>query len=110
MVSWEVDGDPGADVTAVILAAVAQARDEAPEIKSVVYYISFADRIKIGTSTQLPNRMQELPHDALLATEPGDWLMEAIRHAQFAEYRIKGEWFSRAQPLLDHISMLADAA
>lgn len=37
---------------------------------SVVYYLRFADRIKIGFSRNLGNRMLAIPHDELLAVEP----------------------------------------
>jgi Helix-turn-helix domain len=105
--TWTVEGDPGSDVTAVIMSALALARDAAPGAKSVVYYVRFADRIKIGTSTNLSSRLRGVPHDELLATEPGDWLVEHMRHEQFARYRITGEWFRRGQALLDHIAKLA---
>lgn len=76
---------------------------------SVVYYLKFGDRIKIGFSTNLDNRLVALPHDELLATEPGGRLLEARRHLQFKEHRITGEWFKPAPDLLAHIEQLRAA-
>lgn len=67
------------------------------EAASVVYYIQFGDRIKIGTTTDLGKRLGALPHDCLLATEPGGPLVERQRHEQFGALRIKGEWFEPAR-------------
>lgn len=74
----------------------------------VVYYIRFADRVKIGTTTNLARRLAGLPHDEVLATEPGGPAVEGRRHQQFAEARVPGlnEWFYRSTELLDHIASL----
>lgn len=61
--------------------------------RNVVYYIRFRDALKIGTSTDVVNRVSHHPLEALLAIEPGSFKLEAHRHKQFAPYRIKGEWF-----------------
>lgn len=58
---------------------------------SVVYYVALpGDRIKIGTSGNLPERLRSLRVDraAVLATEPGGLSLERRRHRQFAAYRI----------------------
>ena len=77
---------------------------------NVVYYIIWADRIKIGTTTNLPNRMESVYHDEILAIEPGDAQLESRRHAQFAEYKIHGqrEWFSAAPGLRFFANTLRD--
>jgi len=85
--------------------AAALARQDL-EAASVVYYIQFGDRIKIGTTTDLGKRLGALPHDCLLATEPGGPLVERQRHEQFGALRIKGEWFEPAPVLLGHIQAL----
>lgn len=72
----------------------------------LVYYLLFADRIKIGTTTNLVKRMEVIPHDELLATEPGGRPVELQRHEQFAHLRIKGEWFQAAPELLTHVRNL----
>lgn len=72
-----------------------------------VYYLQFGDRIKIGTTTNLTQRLRDIPHDKLLATEPGNETMERRRHRQFAALRITGEWFRAERELLAHIAGLA---
>lgn len=71
---------------------------------SVVYYVQQDTRIKIGTTTDLPTRMQSIPHDALLAVEPGGNALERNRHREFAEFRVNGEWFEGSHRLLSHVS------
>lgn len=77
-----------------------------PLPESVVYYVLFGDRIKIGTTTNLTRRLQDLPHDELLATEPGGTGVERQRHAQFGVYRVTGEWFEMGDELVDHVNEL----
>jgi hypothetical protein len=72
----------------------------------VVYYIRFGDRIKIGTTTWLPTRLRELPHDALLGVERGGQDVERKRHQQFAALHVSGEWFRADDSLILHISTL----
>lgn len=74
----------------------------------IVYYLRFGDRIKIGTTTNLRNRLQSLPHDEVLVTEPGDRDLEQMRHAQFGHARVskRGEWFHMHPDLMSHIDML----
>lgn len=71
----------------------------------LVFYVSFADRVKIGTSTNLKQRLRVLHHDVLLAVEPGSFDIETRRHQQFATARVPGqkEWFTRTPELLAHI-------
>jgi Meiotically up-regulated gene 113 len=75
--------------------------------RCVVYYIQFRDRIKIGTTTYLEGRLQGLPYDRILVTEPGSGELERRRHAQFAHCRDTGEWFhADDEKLLAHIEAL----
>ena len=66
---------------------------------SFVYYIKLADRIKIGTSTNLKHRLRELPWDSVQLLEVGDTHEERLRHEQFAHLRIQGEWFKESPEL-----------
>jgi len=75
---------------------------------SVVYYIRFGANIKIGTSRKLISRLAQIPHDELLAIEPGDVAHERQRHWQFAENRIHGEWFEADADLEDHIAHIVE--
>jgi len=75
--------------------------------QSVVYYLQIHDFIKIGTTTNLVDRLHQLrvDRDAVLATEPGNFGLESIRLDQFAEYRIgRRENFEPAAELLKHIA------
>jgi hypothetical protein len=67
-----------------------------------VYYVRFGDRIKIGTTSRLADRLANIPHDEVLAVEPGDVELERQRHNEFAEHHIKGEWFAAHPHLLAH--------
>jgi len=88
--------------------AEAEASQEVDDHESVVYYLQFGNRVKIGFSRNLANRMTIIPHDRLLAIEPGGRVVEARRHRQFAQLRITGEWFTAAEPLLSHADGLAE--
>jgi hypothetical protein len=73
----------------------------------VVYYLRFADRIKIGTSSNPRSRFAQLRFDELLAFERGDRSVEHARHTQFAAARFPGsEWFHVHEALSDHIRSL----
>jgi len=72
----------------------------------VVYYIRYAERIKIGTSSRPRQRLGAIWHDELLAFEPGGRAVEQARHRRFAHLREGGEWFTADQELLDHIESL----
>ncbi len=85
------------------------ARLASPDVddpESVVYYIRFGDRIKIGYSRNLASRLRALPHDELLTVEPGAIGVEKRRHLQFADLWIIGEWFRADPELLAHIEQL----
>jgi hypothetical protein len=69
----------------------------------VVYYIRFADRVKIGTSSQPRQRLATLWHEELLAFERGGRTLEQRRHAEFADLRLGGEWFRDDPRLREHI-------
>lgn len=82
-------------------------RTGGPSVKvPVVYYVRFGDRVKIGYTTNLAARLTAIPHDEVLATEPGTMQDERARHRQFADLRITGEWFTYAEPLVSHIVAL----
>ena len=78
----------------------------------VVYYILFNGLVKIGTTVNLKRRLTALPHDKVLATEPGSYHLEAERHSQFRSLRYKRtrEWFRYEGALKDHIESLSARA
>lgn len=75
---------------------------------NVVYYIRRDTRIKIGTTCNLTQRMLDLQPDEILAVEPGSYELEHRRHEQFAHLRVRGEWFTPALDLLDHIAAVKE--
>lgn len=79
---------------------------EVDDPDSVVYYVRFGDRIKIGYTRNLGQRLASIPHDELLTVEPGAVKVEANRHRQFATIRIVGEWFAAAPELIEHIDQI----
>lgn len=76
---------------------------------SLVYYLRFGPFVKIGTTTNLHQRMQAIPHDELLATEPGGRDVERQRHAEFRALRHTGEWFHYRDALRAHVETVRAA-
>lgn len=81
---------------------------ELSEHSEVVYYLRFGDRVKIGTTKNLEQRLIALPHDEVMATEPGGIHVEQQRHKQFGHLRIRTgshrEWFQLTPELAQHIA------
>jgi hypothetical protein len=75
---------------------------------SWVYMIRLGDRVKIGFTTNLRQRMYDLPHEEILAVVPGTVVDERRCHAAFAHLRVAGEWF-RAEPELLTFAQDVDA-
>lgn len=80
---------------------------EIPPEPTFVYYIQFGTRIKIGYTTNIRQRLGNLPYDEVLALEPGSRDLEQVRHRQFMAHRVgAGEWFFDNPDLRSHIKML----
>lgn len=75
-----------------------------------VYYARLGNRVKIGYTLNLPQRMSVFQPEEVLATEPGGILVEARRHEQFARLRVSGEWFRYEDELVEHVNALRQAA
>lgn len=105
------------DKTIAIARGVVQERkrrapaEELHERKSVVYYLRVGALVKIGTTTNLPNRLRGYPPDSvILAVEPGGVSVEKRRHAQFADNLTHGnEWFTPSAELVKHIKKVRAA-
>jgi hypothetical protein len=81
--------------------------DELPPPRvEVVYYLRYADRVKIGTTMNPRQRFGRIWHDELLAFERGGRGLEQRRHAQFATNRLGGEWFRRSPELAEHLEIV----
>lgn len=82
---------------------------EQRERKSRVYYVRRADNlVKIGVSINVAERMRDLNVWDLLVTEPGGRDLEHQRHVQFADLRVRGEWFRYERPLIEHVISLLE--
>lgn len=71
----------------------------------VVYYLEFNGLIKIGTTSNLKKRLESIPWDNLLLTEPGTYQLERQRHEQFKNSHRRHEWFHKTQEVLSFIEM-----
>jgi hypothetical protein len=75
-----------------------------PPRVDIVYYLAYADRVKIGTTANPRQRFTAIWHDEVLAFERGDRGLERRRHRQFAEDRLgSSEWFTPSPVLRAHI-------
>lgn len=76
-----------------------------------VYYLRVGERIKIGFSSDVHQRLRSYPPGSvLLALEPGDKKLERQRHHEFGDFLLAGrEWFEPSDKLMAHIQQLVDA-
>jgi len=79
--------------------------------RGVVYYLRFSDRVKIGFTTDLSVRAPQIPHDEVVAAEPGSFALERQRHEEFTAERLteRGEWFTLTPRLAFHMANVRDA-
>ncbi|GAA2173691.1 hypothetical protein GCM10009846_16640 [Agrococcus versicolor] len=79
----------------------------APRV-DVVYYLRFDDRVKVGTTANLRQRLGAIWHEELVALERGDRTLERRRHADLAEARIaRTEWFRMTDAVVAHVERVA---
>lgn len=72
----------------------------------VVYYMRIGDRVKIGTSVSLEQRLMTINPEELMALERGGVSVEQARHREFKALRTHGEWFRLEGRLVTHIERL----
>lgn len=84
--------------------AVQKKRDNSRR-PGAIYYVQIADRVKIGFTTDLYQRMMHYPpHSVLLAVHPGTPLVERDMHQKFSRYLADGrEWFHPSEELTKHM-------
>lgn len=102
----KINGRIPADSEQRAAAVEALKATEQPKLGELVYYIQFEHRVKIGYSSNLKSRLRVIPHDEIVATEPGTRALESARHEQFRELRVTGEWFRFVEPLVSHVAAL----
>lgn len=81
---------------------------EFDDLGEVVYYIRIGNRVKIGTSTNLRQRLADLNPEEVMALERGGRTVEMRRHRQFASLRTHGEWFRLEGELAQFIESLGE--
>lgn len=76
----------------------------------VVYYIRRGKYVKIGTTTNLKNRMRDLMPDEVLAVEPGSYKLESDLHYTFRGIRLSPdrEYFELTEELQAHINAVIE--
>lgn len=79
-----------------------------------VYFIEMNEFIKIGYSSNLERRIENLalghPYEIrLLHDIEGSFDLETDLHRRFAHIHVRGEWFRKEQELLDYIEILKGA-
>src|SRR5690606_8409539 len=78
-----------------------------------IYFARRGDLVKIGYSTQPDRRIKTLVHHAgsefdEVVVIPGTKNDERSYHAQFAEHRQEGEWFTTTPQILSLMGELAN--
>lgn len=82
-----------------------------PEPVGCVYFIRLGDLVKIGFTTNLEQRMKDLPQEEVLGIVPFATMREERRcHAAFAHLRRTGEWFDDAPDLRAFITAVTTSA
>jgi hypothetical protein len=81
--------------------------------EEIVYFVRCDERIKIGYTRNIGSRLAQFRTSnskpvELLLTIPGGREEERIFHAQFARYRMQGEWFRYVPELRRAIRELED--
>lgn len=80
------------------------------EGRPIVYFLGCNGKVKIGTTTDLPRRHNDLsmgnPDLTLLATILGGHREERELHERFREYRVRGEWFRLEGKLAEYVASL----
>lgn len=74
----------------------------------VVYYLRFDDRVKIGTTANLRQRLGAIWHQELVALERGDRELEHRRHVELSTSRIgRTEWFRLDDAVTAHLAVVS---
>lgn len=76
---------------------------KAPAFDGWIYFMRRERYIKIGTTTDIRRRAQQL-NATVLARQPGSYTEEAQLHARFASLRRHGEWFEPGPELLELVN------
>jgi len=88
-----------------------QAPPEPVVERSVVYFVKSGDFVKIGRTTNFPDRLAKLqvgtPHALeVLHVIKGGSKREAEIHRALRDYHYRGEWFHYCEPLIAYFESL----
>lgn len=75
-----------------------------------VYFVRLGDRVKIGYSENVPQRLAAVPHEEVLGVIPGTMDDEQGWHQLLADYRTVGEWFRADDDVLAAIGRVVASA
>jgi hypothetical protein len=75
----------------------------------IVYYMRMDRLVKIGTTTNLRQRVGQIMPQGVMAVETGDHYVERRRHGQFWADHSHGEWYWLREPLWAHIAEVRTA-
>lgn len=76
--------------------------------QSYVYFLRLGDRIKIGYTTNLKERLKNLPHEEVLCVIPGTMDDERRYLEQWSCERTAGEWFRASTGLLEFVAQMQE--
>lgn len=102
---WALEPEVLDDRTGIAIKPPASKRRVLPPEQGNVYFVRLGNLVKIGFTTNMTRRMQDVPHEEILGIAPGTKVDERQCHAAFAHLRATGEWF-RAEPEL--LAFIAD--
>lgn len=87
------------------------ASEPKPGYEGSVYYLRIGDRVKIGHTTNLFNRLASYPPNTeILLIRRGTRELERREHIRFSEHRTDGrEWFHANERVLQMISEITDS-
>lgn len=69
----------------------------------IVYYIRLGDLVKIGTTTDIGRRREQVPCQGIMAVEWAGRELEQRRHREFIASHHWGEWFRLDEPIGAHV-------
>lgn len=89
-------------------AASTRAKIDAKRRPGTIYYLRVGDRIKIGFTIDLYQRMMQYPpNSVLMATHPGTPATERDMHSRFSQHLADGrEWFHPHADIATHIAQV----
>ena len=76
----------------------------------IVYYMRMDRLVKIGTTTNLLQRVSAIMPQGVIAVEPGGRARERDRHSQFVALHSHYEWYWMREALWQHVLKLREAA